>query len=265
MKNRTIPVYAVLLFALAAPRARADITDLYDLALSVQGGISADWQDLASNDPTTIVSTTMACCGDASGGTPGIGNLSYTFNPGAGTYKVSLYFDYDVSTPFFNEYGIINNAGSAQAGISYEIFNANSTSSNIVLFGANGIALGETYGLADNVNHVPGTTSNYSANCVVAGCNADVGMALTYNFTLAAGQEAVLTAQSFAANPGGFSLETVHPVDLNNPTAAAVYLTGAYTIQPVGNPAVPEPSAWLLLGTVLAFLGVRGARRKANV
>jgi hypothetical protein len=273
MRNATIPICVALLLALAAPRAHADTTDLYDLALSTSTGITADWEDGAANNPLSYVSTTMVCCGDGTGGTtPGLGTLSYTFNPGPSTptaYTVSLYFDYDVSTPFFNEYGAINNAGSAQSGISYEIFNGDTTSSNIVLFGACGTAGCEVYGNADDLNNVPGTTSNYLASCTGADCNADVAMALTYSFTLDPGQQAVLSAASSLTNPGGFSLETLHPVDPDNSSASQLYLTGSYTIGPVGGappppPPIPEPSTWVLLGTAFAFVAVRGARRKAR-
>lgn len=252
---------------LSGSLARAGDVDLYDVALSVTGGTSGDWQDLAANNPLTIqgVSTTMACCGDATGGTtPGLGTLDYTFDPGvAGSYQVSLYFDFDASTPFFNEYGTINNAASAQSGIAYEIFNANSASSNIQLFGVTGIALGETYGLADDTNHVPGTTDNFLDTCTAADCNADVGVALTYSFSLDADQYAVLSAASSTTDPGGFSLETTHPVDAGNTSATNVYLTGSYVIDSV-SATTPEPSTWALLASALALLGVRRGSRKAR-
>jgi hypothetical protein len=253
------------MLGLCGSMARAGNIDLYDVAVSVSGGTSGDWQDVAANDPTAIpgVSTTMACCGDASGGTtPGIGTFQYTFDPGvAASYTISLYFDFDASTPFFNEYGTINNAGSAQSGIAYEIFNANSTSSNIQLFGVTGTWLGETYGLANDTNQVPGTTDNFLDTCTAANCNADVGMALTYSFTLGADQEAVLTAVASTTDPGGFSLETIHPVDGDNTAATDVFLTGSYSIQSVCSvncgSTTPEPSTWALLGSALGLFGIR--------
>jgi hypothetical protein len=122
---------AVLMVALA-PVSHASGVDLYDFGLSVSGGVSGDWQDVSTTDPTTLLTPTSSifndtnCCGDASGGTTtGLGTFSYIFDPGAaGVYQISFYLDYDVSSPFVNEYGTINNAGAAEAGITGEIFNA---------------------------------------------------------------------------------------------------------------------------------------------
>ena len=265
---------AAVAFVANVPAARAGNIDLYDFALNTSTGVSGDWQDVSTSDPTLIIDSSSTihndtlCCGDASGGTtPGLGTVNYTFTGAPGNYTVSLYFDYDVSTPGFNEYGTINNGGSAQSGISYEIFNANSKSSNIVLYGATGTPGGETYGNANNTNGVPGTTDNFLNTCTAgAVCNADVGMALTYSFTLGANQSAVLTALASTSNPGGFSLETTHPVDANNTSASNVFLTGSYTINNgvvVGN--TPEPSTWVLLGTAIMLFGAIGARRKVHV
>src|ERR1035441_7663951 len=113
--GRFVIVLGTVFLGALAPVAHARNIDLYDVSLAVVGGTSGDWQDLGANNPLTIagVSTTMACCGDFSDGTtPGLGRFTYTVT-GAGHYIVSLYLDYDVSTPFYNEYGTINNTGSA--------------------------------------------------------------------------------------------------------------------------------------------------------
>jgi PEP-CTERM motif-containing protein len=269
-ERKWLVIFCGLFLGAFAPAARAGNIDLYDLGLSVVGGTSGDWQDLAANNPLTIagVSTNMACCGDASGGTTtGLGTFTYTFMGAPSTYTVSLYFDYDASTPYYNEYGTINNGGSAQTGISYEIFNASSNTSNIQLFPATGIALGEVYGLANGMNNVPvGGSNDPFGSCTTAPCNGDVGMALTYTFTLAANQEAILTAIASTTNPGGFSLETTHPIDGNNAGATNVYLTGSDLVETLGmTGGTPEPSTWVLLGSALAFFGLYGRRRKSRV
>jgi hypothetical protein len=267
MRRLTLLSSLVVILGLFRPIAWAGNIDLYDIALSVNGGVSGDWQDVAANDPTALpgVATTMACCGDASGGTtPGLGAYQYTFDPSvAGSYTVSMYFDYDASTPYFNEYGTINDGAGAQAGITYEIFNASSATSNIQLFGVSGIPLGEVYGLANGANNVPGTTDNFLDTCTAASCNADVGVALTYSFTLGANQQAILTALSSTTDPGGFSLETTHPVDANNTTATNVFLTGSYSIESVVT-GTPEPSTWILFGSALVLFGVGRGLRKAG-
>jgi hypothetical protein len=281
MRQSAILLSAVAILAACTLTARAGSLDLYDVAVSTSTGVSGDWQDLSTTDPFTIFDGTStitettglagSCCGDASGGTtPGIGTINYTFNPGAaGTYNVSIYADYDVAVPNYNEYGVINNAGAAQAGVVGEIFNANVAPNDIALFGATGTAGGETYGLANGSNEVPGTSSNYNVSCapipsgtVSSSCNADVGMALTYTITLNAGQDALITATSSAADPGGFSLETIHPVDSNNASVSEVYLTGSYAVQNLVSSGTPEPSTWLLMGTALALLMAGGARRR---
>jgi hypothetical protein len=253
-----------------APEAHASNIDLYDIALSVVGGTSGDWEDLAANNPLTIpgVSTNMACCGDASGGTtPGLGTLTYTFIGAPGSYTVSLYTDFDASTPFYNEYGTINNAGSAQTGITGEIFNADSNTSNVQLFSVTGVALGEVYGLANNTNQVPvGGSNDPFGTCTTAPCNGDVGMALTYTFTLGANQEAIVTATASTTNPGGFSLEDTHPIDGSNVTATNVYLTGSdVVLSTIGGSSTPEPSTWVLLGSAFALLAVYRTRRQLSV
>jgi hypothetical protein len=282
---------AAVFFIAIAPIARASSIDLYDFALSTSTGISGDWQDtgsaadpLAIIDPTSTLTAGLAgepagavnCCGDASGGTtPGLATVNYTFTAGAaGNYTVSVYYNFDTSTPYFNEYGAINNAGSAEAGVTGEIVNADNAANNVVLFGTCGTPGCETYGTANGVNQVPGTTSNYFANCTAtaanpATCNSDVEFALTFNFTTAVANEQVLiNAVSSTANPGGFSLEDIHPVDQNNAAASQVYLTGTYTLEGAGGPGpsgTPEPSTWVLFGGALAVFGaVRGVRRKAS-
>ena len=44
----------------------------------------------------------------------GLGTLTFTFNPGAGSYFFDVFFDHRLNLPFFNEFGTV--LGSAAAG-----------------------------------------------------------------------------------------------------------------------------------------------------
>jgi hypothetical protein len=268
---------AAVLVAALAPVSHASGIDLYDFGLSVSGGISGDWQDFPGTpDPTLLITPTSSiynsanCCADASGGTTtGLGTFSYIFDPGvAGVYQVSFYLDYDVSSPQDNEYGVINNAGAAEAGITGEIFNALSATSNIQMFDITGPG-GEVYGLADGTNHVPGQVSNDNDNsCTTGGpCDADVGAALTYLVTLTASQEAIFSASATTTDPGGFSLKLIHPIDKDNAVSSTVYVTGSDVIQSTvapPPPGTPEPSTWFLSVSALAALVIYARRRDSR-
>jgi hypothetical protein len=265
---------AFLLAATPFLHAASAGIDLFNFAVTSNDGSTtsvADWVSTPA-DPTALPGMSITptaglsfCCNDATGGTtPGLGTINYTFDPGAaGTYQVNFYFDHDLTTagPTYNEFGVVNNAGSIQAGMSYEIYDADNPSGDIVL----GSAGGSTYGNPNNTNEVPGTTSNFLDTCHVAGCNADAGMALGYTFTLSAGQEAVLSATTSLTAPGsGFYLQQVHPVDASNPAATNVFLTGSFDVQAESTGGgTPEPSTWVLLGSALVLLASSGRLRKA--
>jgi hypothetical protein len=88
-------------------------------------------------------------------------------------------------------------------------------------------------------------------------------MALTYSFTLAANQYAVINAVMSTTAPAGFSLETTHPTDPDNNVASNVYITGTYAINTTVGGSTPEPSTWILMGAAMVLLGIYGVRRKA--
>ena len=194
----------------------------------------------------------------------GQGTLTLTYKPGAaGTYYVGAYFFDPVGVPFYNEYGMVN--GSATLGQTwqidvpqYSVISANHGPGTIV-DNLSAQAL-------DNTNHITGTTSNYLNNCgantsgAAAGatCNDFVSMAMGFTFTLTAAETETVTVKLSTANPGGFSLEAVHPVDGSNPSAANLYYSGSAVVgsnPPPPPPNSPEPATWSLLaiGGVLAF------------
>jgi hypothetical protein len=115
----------------------------------------------------------------------------------------------------------------------------------------------------DNTNHVPVGNGNYLNNCSTPPCNADVAMALGYSFSLAAGEEAVITLNASTTNPGGFYLIQSHPQDPNNPSQVDLFLHGGIVIQPISVSGVPEPGYWPVLGIALAAIAGIQLRRKA--
>jgi len=180
--------------------------------------------------------------------TTGEGTLSFLFNPGApGAYFFDVFFDHQLSQPFFNEFGTVN--GAPAAGTTYEI--GDSFASNIYPDVQAGGAL-------PNTNTLPGTTSNFNNNCIGLACNGDFAAALGFQFVLGAGQAGLITFSIGEVNPGGFSLQGTHPQDLANgggsngsSAVTNLFITGNVAIVPADQPppSVPEPTSLLLLGT----------------
>jgi hypothetical protein len=250
MKSLILATCAVIALIASEQQARADIL-LQDFAVNVNGTVS-DYNNLLTTDPTTLsgmnaTGYSTSTTGDGLG--TGLGTLVFTYNPGPGSYFVNFLFDLEAGTPFYNEYGVKN--GSPAGGTTWQIAAVPSTlgTPNFV---------GTVFGNAlDNTNHVPAGNSNFSNSCTVVPCNADVAEALRFDFTLAAGQEAVITVNESTTNPGGFNLQQVHPPD-GAPlgTERDVFLNGSVSIQPAGVTPVPEPNSLVLLGPILAMLGV---------
>jgi hypothetical protein len=183
--------------------------------------------------------------------TTGLGTLTFTFNPGAaGTYSFDSFFDLELSTPFYNEFGTAS--GSTATGQSWEI--GDSFASSIY----NDVTTG---GPLSNSNMLPGGTSNFLNDCTASNCNGDAAMAMGFQFGLTGTQEAVITLNFSTTNPGGTGLvlDQTHPVDPANSTQTDVYFTGsevtqAATTPPPPPPTVPEPSTFLLVGAGLGGL-----------
>jgi hypothetical protein len=211
---------------------------------------------------------------DASGfnSTTGIGSITITFDPGAaGSYFVGGFFFDPVGVPFYNEYGQVN--GSPDAGQSYAI-DVPEVDVNSNNHGAGNIVGDLEAGALTNTNTVPGTMTNYLNDCgangggaVTAACNDFVSMALGFNFSLTSDQEAVITLDLSSTDPGGFSLQDVHPIDGSNTSAASVFYSGGATVQCVPGtpncggppPPVPEPSytSFAAIGLVALTLILR--------
>jgi hypothetical protein len=178
----------------------------------------------------------------------GEGTLTFLFNPGPGSYSFDVFFDHQLSLPFFNEFGTVN--GAPAAGQTFEI--GDSFASNIYPDVQAGGAL-------PNINTLPGQASNFANNCIGANCNGDFAAAMGFQFVLGAGQAGLITFQIGEVNPGGFSLQGTHPTDPANgggsnanSAVLSIFITGSLAIVPNDQPPpspVPEPSSLYLLAT----------------
>lgn len=182
--------------------------------------------------------------------TTGIGTLTYTYNPGPGSYFFDVFLDPSLNLPFFNEFGTVN--GAPAAGQSYEI--GDSFASNIYADVQAGGALADT-------NTLPGAADNFNNACSGAKCNGDFAGALGFSFTLSPGEQEVITLNVSHTQPREFSLQDTHPVDPANPTELNLYISGDAVSEPIGTSPVPEPTTTGFLGIGLAILLVAFRRR----
>lgn len=259
MKLRTA-FYTLFIGAILSPvAAYAGTIGLQDFAVNVNG-TKSDYNNLADADPTALT-------GMNAGGfntSTGLGSLVFTFNPGPGSYFVNFYFDHELTdVPFFNEFG--TSVGAPAAGTSWEIAQVNPSVGGIQFWSGSSEIFPNSL---DNTNHAPVGNTNYLNNCSTSPCNADVALALGFNFVLAAGQQAVITINSSTSIPAGFYLEQSHPIDPANPTQTNLFLNGSVSIQAAGgggSGAVPEPGYWPVLGIAFAAIAGIKLRRKALV
>jgi hypothetical protein len=205
--------------------------------------------------------------------TTGQGTLQVVFNPGAaGTYYVGAWFFAPVSVPFYNEYGMVNGSTAANQQYQVDIPEYDVTSPN---HGAGTVLNNLATASLSGSNSVPGTTDNYLNNCGANGggavnlsCNDFVSLALGYKFTLTANQEEVINFDLSPTNPGGFSVEDIHPVDGANSTASDLFLSETWSTQPSGSgppppppPGTPEPASWSLAALALPLLALLARKR----
>jgi len=197
--------------------------------------------------------------------------VTLTFNPGTqpGSYYVNLWLQeaVDLSNPF-NEYGA--SSGSPSAGETWQIDVPDATyGGELGVTGAGTIVGNTAANTLSDTNFVPGKTSNSdTSSCGFFGggpadatCNDAASMALGFGFSLAAGDEEVVSFTVSQTAPGGFYLSTTDPT-----TGTVDYFYGSATSQPIGTTTgpgpVPEPGSWVMLATIAAILAWVSRRRR---
>jgi hypothetical protein len=216
---------------------------------------------------------------------PGLTQVGFNTTTGVGTYQIKttaigsdfigVFFDVPVAIPFYNEYGAQNgvpvSGQSFEVGApEYDVTSANQGSEKIVDDLAN-------EKLSDLVS-TAGSLSNYLNNCGANGgasanpaCNDFVSLAMGFNFKLTAGETETVTFTLGTSNPGGFSVEDIHPVDGSNVSLQAIYLSGSAVLgsapPPPPPPGVPEPASAGLAAAalgLLAFAKIRLSRKDGS-
>jgi hypothetical protein len=243
MKRLALAVLGFTVLGFGMPRlARAD--SLQDVVFNLNGTSPGDGSFAVPGLDSSAFNATT-----------GEGTLVLTYDPGAaGSYFFDAWFDNELSTPFYNEYGAVS--GSPAAGQSWEIGDAQIYYNYPGPFPApTGTDPGDdTYNNSlTDTNYLPGNVSNYAGCSAGASCNGDASMAMGFAFTLGADQEEVITLDLSETNPGSaFYLEQIHPVDPNNPTETDLYFSGSAQTESTSTAPVPEPSTLLLLEIGLA-------------
>jgi len=283
-------VLSIILGSLAlAPMAFGDIADYM---LNVNGttycpakpepgspGLCSNFGGLAA--VPGLVSSLDTTFPESGTGT-GLGTVNIAYNPGPGAYYVNLWlFENLVPAVALDEYGAAFN--SPATGESWQIDVPDSTYSGELGTAGAGTIVGNTAAnTLANANFVPGTDSNAdttSCGFFTVGppadpnCNDYTSMALGFGFTLTSGEQELLSFKVSTTPPAsGFYLEQVAPVDPSNDTEVDYFFSGTATAGAIGPPpppppppTVPEPSSWILLGSVAVVLGVAFRRRRAAI
>jgi hypothetical protein len=216
----------------------------------------------------------------------GLTQTGFNATTGLGTYQIKYttpgsdfigaFFYVPVAIPFYNEYaaqnGVPVSGQSFESGApEYDVISPNQGSETIVDDLANE--------KLNDLNSEAGVLPNYLNNCGANGggsanpaCNGFVSLAMGFNFTLKAGQTETVTFNISTTNPGGFSIEDIHPVDGSNATAQAIYLSGSAVLgssppPPPPPSGVPEPASAGLAAAavgVLAFAKMRLSRKDGS-
>jgi hypothetical protein len=161
----------------------------------------------------------------------GLGTIEVTIT-GAGNHNFGAIFDHDIDEPantFFNELGAVHGAAAVNQGWEINepffsfIYSDFETDSLLIFSGNNSLS------------------------------PDDVSMAMSWEFMLAQGEQALITMALGTTLPGGFSLEQLDP-----DSSTSIYLSSTLAIS-----AVPIPAAIWLFGSGLIGLVGFSKRSKA--
>jgi hypothetical protein len=238
-----------LLLGMGASRALAQSPAIQDLAFNSNGTYIDAASDLtfvsdASALGVNLSSYSTYATGNGLG--TGLGTITYT-TTASGFFDTGIWEAVGDAT-FYDEYAATG--GSLASGESYEVANLDAAVLPNVFTDVAGNALSDT-------NNVPGETSVLNGPCSGANCDASVGAELGYAFSVAAGDEEIITITASETAPGsGFYIEQSDPDAADYPAGTSlpsVFFSLSAQEIPVGTPpATPEPSTWLLMLTGLA-------------
>ena len=269
MKHRLTVFCICIGVLLMAPAMFADVTDYVFNVNGTSYCPASSTVSACSNYLGLAAVMGLTSSLDTSNGGTGLGSLSFVFNPGPGSYSVDFWLFEQLSQPGWNEYG--NSGGSPAAGQTWQIdvpdydYNSSDPNFGFLPTGAGTIVANTLANTLADTNFVTGNNSQYLLSCMAdPTCNDYVSMAMGFNFTIASGDEEVLTFNvSTTAPTSGFYLEQIHPVDGANTTETDYYFTGSANEQPIGV-STPEPASGLLVGALLALAATPLGRRLRN-
>jgi hypothetical protein len=263
--------FGILVALGMAPSMFADITD-YMLNINGTTYCPSGTIDVCSNPGGFAAAPGVASNLDVSFDGTGLGSVSFTYNPGPGTFNVNLWLFEQLSGslggpsgPPYNEFGQVSAASPFSDAThtqtyeidvpDYEAFPGDPNTSAVGNIIANTAA-----STLDDGNHVPGNLDcTDPLSTPDPSCNDFTSMALGLNFTLGLDEKELITFKvSTTPPPSGFYLEQTHPANDPNGTGNTpeidYYFTGSATTESIVTGAVPEPGSILLLATLAGIL-----------
>ncbi len=230
MKKSLILLAFVVLVIAAGPTASAANITLFEWGFNIDGAIFGSYSPPVPGDlPSNLNDAAFDWF-------TGLGSVTISLS-GAGSHNVIAYFDHEIDediNTFFNEFG--STYGVPDGRQSWEIDDPVS---------------GDIY------SHFANNTLDKVIFTGLFGGPGDVSMAIGWDFTLAADEEATIGFLVGTTAPtSGFYLQQTDP-----DSPASIYFSSSLDIGEVG---VPEPGTLILLLSGLGFAGVAARFRKSR-